>query len=487
MVKKVVTKKLKINNFSMHQSFTDIQETLKSGSSVVDIVNSYLKEIDDKKHLNAFLEVFTDSALAKAKEVDEKLKNNSAGKLAGMVIGLKDNLAYKNHKVSASSKILDGFESIYTATAVQRLLDEDAIIIGRLNCDEFAMGSSNENSAFGNVLNPFDENRVPGGSSGGSAAAVAAGLCTASLGSDTGGSIRQPASFTGVIGYKPTYGMISRYGLLAYASSFDQIGPFTNTVSDAALLTSVMAGKDEYDSTVRQENVAEIPIEKIGDKKLKIGYISECLESKGLDPEIKEKLIDSIEKLKVAGHTVEPVSFPYLAEMVPTYYVLTTAEASSNLARYTGVHFGKLAENVKGVEETYKKSRSEGFGEEVKRRIMLGTFVLSHGYYDAYYTKGQKVRRVIQNKTNELLANFDILLLPTTPTTAFEIDGVKDNIQMYLQDIFTVQANLAGNPAISLPVGKHSNGLPYGLQLIGKHFKEGELLSISDYMMSKLK
>lgn len=471
----------------MHQSFTDIQETLKSGSSVVDIVNSYLKEIDDKKHLNAFLEVFTDSALAKAKEVDEKLKNNSAGKLAGMVIGLKDNLAYKNHKVSASSKILDGFESIYTATAVQRLLDEDAIIIGRLNCDEFAMGSSNENSAFGNVLNPFDENRVPGGSSGGSAAAVAAGLCTASLGSDTGGSIRQPASFTGVIGYKPTYGMISRYGLLAYASSFDQIGPFTNTVSDAALLTSVMAGKDEYDSTVRQENVAEIPIEKIGDKKLKIGYISECLESKGLDPEIKEKLIDSIEKLKVAGHTVEPVSFPYLAEMVPTYYVLTTAEASSNLARYTGVHFGKLAENVKGVEETYKKSRSEGFGEEVKRRIMLGTFVLSHGYYDAYYTKGQKVRRVIQNKTNELLANFDILLLPTTPTTAFEIDGVKDNIQMYLQDIFTVQANLAGNPAISLPVGKHSNGLPYGLQLIGKHFKEGELLSISDYMMSKLK
>lgn len=471
----------------MYHSFSDIQAALQSGSSAVEIVNFYLAQIEEKKHLNAFLEVFSETALAKAKEVDQKLKNKTAGKLAGMVIGIKDNMAYKSHKVSASSKILEGFESIYTATAIQRLIDEDAIIIGRLNCDEFAMGSSNENSAYGNVLNPANEKMVPGGSSGGSAAAVAAGLCTASLGSDTGGSIRQPASFTGIVGFKPTYGMISRYGLLAYASSFDQIGPFTTNVSDAALLTEVMAGKDAYDSTARQEEVNTIPLQKIDGKKLKIGYISDCLQSEGLDTEVAEKLKNSIAKLQDEGHLVEPVSFPYLAEMVPTYYVLTTAEASSNLARYTGVHFGKLAENVKGVEETYKKSRSEGFGTEVKRRIMLGTFVLSHGYYDAYYTKGQKVRRVIQNKTNELLSNYDVLLLPTTPSTAFEIGGVKDNIQMYLQDIFTVQANLAGNPAISLPVGKHSNGLPFGLQLIGKHFKESELLSVSDYMMDVLK
>ena len=471
----------------MYHSFNDINIALQSGSKAEDIVTYYLGKIEDNKHLNAFLEVFTESAIQKAKEVDQKIKNNTAGKLAGMVIGIKDNMAYKNHKVSASSKILEGFESIYTGTAIQRLLDEDAIIIGRLNCDEFAMGSSNENSAFGTVLNPVNNKMVPGGSSGGSAAAVAAGLCTASLGSDTGGSIRQPASFTGVVGYKPTYGMISRYGLLAYASSFDQIGPFTTTVEDAALLTEVMAGKDEFDSTVRQEDVTTIPLVNIQKGNLKIGYISECLESEGLDSEIKEKLHNSISKLQEEGHTVEPVSFPYLSEMVPTYYVLTTAEASSNLARYTGVHFGKIADNVKGVEETYKKSRSEGFGTEVKRRIMLGTFVLSHGYYDAYYTKGQKVRRVIQNKTKDLLKDYDVLLLPTTPSTAFEIGGVKDNIQMYLQDIFTVQANLAGNPAISLPVGKHSNGLPFGLQLIGKHFKESELLSISNYLLSILK
>lgn len=471
----------------MYHSFSDIKKALQTGTKALDIVNHYLEKIEEKKHLNAFLEVFTESAKIKAKEVDQKIENKTAGKLAGMVIGIKDNLAYKNHKVSASSKILDGFESIYTATAIQRLLDEDAIIIGRLNCDEFAMGSSNENSAFGNVLNPVNEKMVPGGSSGGSATATAAGLCTATLGSDTGGSIRQPASFTGVIGYKPTYGMISRYGLLAYASSFDQIGPFTNTVTDAALLTEVMAGKDDFDSTVHQEDVTSIPLKNIEKRSLKIGYIQECLDSKGLDSEIRQKISDSISKLKDEGHIVEPVSFPYLAEMVPTYYVLTTAEASSNLARYTGVHFGKLAENVKGVEETYKKSRSEGFGPEVKRRIMLGTFVLSHGYYDAYYTKGQKVRRVIQNKTNDLLKDYDVLLLPTTPSTAFEIDGVKDNIQMYLQDIFTVQANLAGNPAISLPVGQHSNGLPFGVQLIGKHFQESELLSISDYVMTLLK
>jgi len=467
----------------MYTSFDKIKSAIKNGTSVVDIVNYFINRIEDKKHLNTFLEVFTESAIEKAKEVNTKIQAGNAGRLAGMVIAIKDNMAYKNHKVSASSKILEGFESIYTATSIQRLLDEDAIIIGRLNCDEFAMGSSNENSAFGNVLNSVNEKMVPGGSSGGSAVAVAAGLCTASLGSDTGGSIRQPASFTGVIGYKPTYGTISRYGLLAYASSFDQIGPFTTNVNDAALITDVMSGKDDYDSTAAQVKNHHISVNPIENKKIKIAVLSDCLDNKGLDSEIKTKIESIIIDLKSKGHTVDAVDFPFLNEMVPTYYVLTTAEASSNLSRYTGVHFGKLAENVQGVEDTYKKSRSQGFGEEVKRRIMLGTFVLSHGYYDAYYTKGQKVRRVIQNKTNDILKNYDVILLPTTPSTAFEIDGVKDPIAMYLQDIFTVQANLAGNPAISLPLGQHSNGLPFGIQLIGQHFEESNLLDISDYMM----
>lgn len=470
----------------MYTSFEKVKSAIKNGTSTVDIVNFFLQKIEQQKHLNAYLEVFSESAIAKAKEVDEKIKNGNAGRLAGMVIGIKDNMAFEGHKVSASSKILEGFESIYTATSIQRLIDEDAIIIGRLNCDEFAMGSSNENSAYGNVLNPVNEKMVPGGSSGGSAAAVAAGLCTASLGSDTGGSIRQPASFTGTVGYKPTYGTISRYGLLAYASSFDQIGPFTTNVEDAALLTDVMSGKDEFDSTASQTEKHNIKVESIEGKPLKIAYIKDCLENDGLDAEIKTRLEKLIADLKAKGHTVEAVDFPYLNQMVPTYYVLTTAEASSNLSRYTGVHYGKLAKDVQGVEDTYKKSRSQGFGEEVKRRIMLGTFVLSHGYYDAYYTKGQKVRRVIQDKTNDILKDFDVILLPTTPATAFEIDGVKDPIQMYLQDIFTVQANLAGNPAISLPMGVHSNGLPFGIQLIGKHFEESALLGTSDYLMKEM-
>ncbi|MDB3907392.1 aspartyl/glutamyl-tRNA amidotransferase subunit A, partial [Crocinitomicaceae bacterium] len=282
-----------------------------------------------------------------------------------------------------------GFESLYTGTAVQRLIDEDAIIIGRLNCDEFAMGSSNENSAFGPVRNAINTDKVPGGSSGGSATAVAAGLCTAALGSDTGGSIRQPASFTGTVGFKPSYGRISRYGLIAYASSFDQIGPFTNSIEDAALLTEIMAGQDDFDATASTETVDDYTsFDNSGPKK--IAVIKECLESEGIDPEIKAAIEQQIENLKQDGHTVEYVSFPYLDYMVPAYYVLTTAEASSNLSRFDGVHYGYRSEVAKGVEETYKKSRSEGFGPEVKRRIMAGTFVLSAGYYDAYYTKGQK-------------------------------------------------------------------------------------------------
>ncbi len=462
----------------MLRTYADVRKALSSGDTVMGILEGYLSEIEANKDLNAFLEVFEESAKEKAALVDEKIKNGTAGRLAGMVIGLKDNLCYKGHVVSASSKILEGFESLFTGTAVERLLNEDAIIIGRLNCDEFAMGSSNENSAFGPVLNAVDRKMVPGGSSGGSATAVAAGLCTATLGSDTGGSIRQPASFTGTYGLKPTYGRISRHGLIAYASSFDQIGPFTNDIDDAALLLEIMSGEDEFDSTVSSK-----PVEKYGEvsemKNQRVAIIKEGYEMEGNDPEIKSAMDKVIEGLKEQGHEVDLVSFPYLDYMVPTYYVLTTAEASSNLSRFDGVHYGHRSETAKGVEETYKKSRSEGFGPEVQRRIMAGTFVLSHGYYDAYYTKGQKVRRVIQNKTKEIFDNYDMIVLPTTPTTAFELDAVSDPIAMYLQDIYTVHANLSGNPAISLPMGEHSNGLPFGIQVIGDFFKEKEMLNFS--------
>ena len=465
----------------MYKNFAEVKSALASGVTLLDVVEVYLQRIEENKDLNAFLEVFTETVRENAKRVDEKLKNGTAGKLAGLVVGIKDNICYQGHKVSASSKILEGFESLYTATALERLLAEDAIVIGRLNCDEFAMGSSNENSAFGPVRNPINRNTVPGGSSGGSAAAVAANLCTVALGSDTGGSIRQPAAFTGTFGIKPTYGRISRYGLIAYASSFDQIGVFANTLQDTALVTEVMAGKDAMDSTSSSREVGSY-VPEFKDSKKRIAYIQEAFETEGIHPEVRARVEAIIEKLKQEGHTVEPVSFPYLDYMVPTYYVLSTAEASSNLSRFDGVHYGYRSQNAVGVEATYKKSRSEGFGPEVKRRIMAGTFVLSHGYYDAYYTKGQKVRRVLQNKTKEIFENFDFVLTPTTPSTAFELNAVKDPIQMYLQDIFTVHANLTGNPAISLPYGETSEKMPFGIQLMAPPFEEKELFDFSAYL-----
>jgi aspartyl-tRNA(Asn)/glutamyl-tRNA(Gln) amidotransferase subunit A len=465
----------------MYNSFAEVKSALASGASVFDLVETSISRIHAHAELNAFLEVFEESAREQARKVDQKIAAGTQGRLSGMIIGLKDNLCYKGHKVSASSKILHGFESLFTGTAVQRLLDEDAIIIGRLNCDEFAMGSSNENSAYGPVRNPINTSKVPGGSSGGSAAAVAAGLCTAALGSDTGGSIRQPASFTGTVGLKPSYGRISRHGLIAYASSFDQIGPITTTVEDAALLLEIMSGKDEFDSTVSSRPVEEYTQLSAPAKK-RIAVIKETLEMEGMDKEIEASVRGLIQTLKAEGHEVEEVSFPYLDYMVPTYYVLTTAEASSNLSRFDGVHFGHRSAVAQGVEATYKKSRTEGFGPEVKRRIMTGTFVLSHGYYDAYYTKGQKVRRVLRDKTNEIFQSYDLVLMPTTPATAFELNAVKDPIQMYLQDIFTVHANLTGNPAISIPFGKHSDGMPFGVQVMATHFAEKELLEFSAYL-----
>ena len=464
-------------------SYTQINDALKSKkTSVVQIVAHYLQNIERKKHLNAFLEVWADEALAKAQLIDEKIANGTAGKVAGMVIGIKDNICYKNHKVSASSKILDNFTSLYTATALERLLNEDVIVIGRLNCDEFAMGASNENSAFGTVLNDFDNTKVSGGSSGGSAVSVQANLCHAALGSDTGGSIRQPAAFTGNFGFKPTYGLISRWGLIAYASSFDIIGTIAKSVEDTRLLLSVMAGMDENDATSIQEPSSDFNYE-LQNKKYKIAYIQETIDMEGVQPEVKEATFKLIEKLKNDGHTVEPISFPELNYVIPIYYTLTTAEASSNLARFAGMHYGLRSKNAVDLETTIRKSRTEGFGPEVKRRIMLGTFVLSAGYYDAYYTKAQKVRRLVANKTQEIFNQFDFILSPTTPTTAFKI-GEKSNdpIQMYLADIFTVHANIVGIPAISFPYGADNEKMPIGLQLMANNKEDAKLLAMVDYI-----
>lgn len=465
-------------------SFDEIKISLeKRETNCRAIVNHYLQNIKTKAHLNAFVEVYEQSALEQADLVDQKISEGKAGKLAGMVIGIKDVLCYSGHEANASSKILKGFESQFTTTAIKRLIDEDAIIIGRLNCDEFGMGSSNENSAHGKVLNAFDESRVPGGSSGGSAVAVQANLCTASLGTDTGGSVRQPAAFTGVVGMKPTYSRISRWGLIAYASSFDTVGTFTKNVQDAALLLEIMAGHDEFDSTSSRKPV--LPFSELlhFEKKAKVAYLKETLESTALQTEIKANTLAVLEKLKNEGHQVREVEFPLLDYILPTYYILTTAEASSNLSRFDGVKYGYRSPNAHNLESMYKLTRSEGFGEEVKRRIMLGTFVLSASYYDAYFTKAQKVRRLIKDFTENLLNDFDYIIMPTTPSTAFKFGEHSDDpVAMYLEDLFTVQASVSGVPSISIPNGKDSEGMPIGLQVISNSFKEAELFAFSNYL-----
>ncbi len=460
-------------------SLKEVQIELSSKSiTLKNVVSHYLQNIEARRNLNAFLEVWGDEALVQAEEIQQKIDNGTAGKLAGMVIAIKDNICYKNHKVSASSKILEGFESLYSATVVERILAEDAIIIGRLNCDEFAMGSSNETSHYGPVKNPLNENCVPGGSSGGASAAVAADFCLAALGSDTGGSIRQPASFTGIVGMKPTYGAVSRYGLIAYASSFDQIGPMTKCVEDAELLLKVIGGPDAYDSTTLLE---ALPTAASRENKPKIAFLKEAVESPAVHPEIRERINSILEKLKSEGYIVEPISFPYLDYMVPAYYVLTTAEASSNLARFDGINYGYRSKEAKGIDDTYRKSRTEGFGREVKRRILLGSFVLSSGYIDAYYGTGQRVRRVLQEKTKAIFDQYDFLLSPTCTDVAFEFGAKsKDPISMYMQDIFTVHANLTGNPAISIPCGKESStGLPFGIQVTARHKEDNDLFAFS--------
>lgn len=471
--------------------FTNINEyqaaLLAGEQTCAQAVQFYLDQIAQHQDLNAYLEVFAEEALQRAKVLDEQSsKKQLVGKLHGVIVGIKDVLCYKDHHVSAASKILENYTAVYSATAIEKLLAEGAIIIGRQNCDEFAMGSSNENSAYGPVKNALNTSLVPGGSSGGSAVAVQANLCMVSLGSDTGGSVRQPADFCGVVGLKPSYGMISRYGLIAYASSFDQIGIFSKTIDDAALVLEVIAGADNFDSTVSDKAVPAFTKELASTNcPKKIAYFKETLEHPGLDPEIKKQTLAFLASLQSQGYIVEAVDFSLLSYLVPTYYVLTTAEASSNLSRFDGIRFGhRTSKSLDDLTELYKLSRTEGFGEEVQRRILLGTFVLSAGYFDAYFTKAQQVRQQLVNLTNKVFNNYDLLVSPTVPSTAFKIgDHQQSATEMFLADIYTVYANLVGIPAISIPLFKHSNGMPFGLQVMSQSFNETALLQFSKQMM----
>jgi aspartyl-tRNA(Asn)/glutamyl-tRNA(Gln) amidotransferase subunit A len=463
------------------------QSLIQEQTSCIESVKHYLEKIKAVWHLNAFVHVFADEALQQAARLDKNRQSGKPpGKLHGVIVALKDVICYKDHPVTAASGILKNFTSLYSATVVENLLQEEAIIIGTCNCDEFAMGSTNENSVYGKVFNALDETRVPGGSSGGSAVAVQAGLCMVSLGSDTGGSVRQPADFCGIVGLKPTYGRVSRYGLIAYASSFDQIGIFGKNVEDISLVLEVISGADEFDSTVSHKPVAAYSsLVSTTDKKFRFAYFIETLEHPSLDREIAASIKNLIQKLKEDGHQVEGLNFEYLDYIVPAYYILTTAEASSNLARYDGVRYGyRSKQPANDLTEFYKHNRSEGFGKEVKRRIMLGTFVLSTGYYDAYFTKAQKVRRKLVEKTELIFKGFDFIMMPTSPSVAFKI-GEKsgDPIAMYLADIYTVFANLTGIPGLSIPLFKHSNGMPFGLQLMAKRFDELSLLQASKQLL----
>jgi aspartyl-tRNA(Asn)/glutamyl-tRNA(Gln) amidotransferase subunit A len=442
----------------------------------------YTENIKNKLALNAYVHTYEDEALQKAIALDKQRKENPTvpiKKLHGVVISIKDVICYDKHPTTAASQMLHNYQSIYNATAVQKLLDEDAIIIGHNNCDEFAMGSGSENSFYGTIKNASNISKVPGGSSGGSAVAVQAEMSMVSLGSDTGGSVRQPADFCGIVGLKPSYGRISRHGLIAYASSFDQIGILSKNVQDAALVLEVIAGKDEFDTTLLDEVFQN---SKFLASPKKIVYIKEAIENPLLDKEIKNAFFEKIEKLKKEGHQITAIDFPLLQYVVPTYYVLTTAEASSNLNRYDGVKFGyRTTKPYKDLTEFYKLNRSEGFGKEVQKRIMLGTFVLSSGYYDAYFTKAQQVRFLLKQAVENVFEENDFILMPTAPTTAPNIgDNNKDPIAAYLADVYTGLVNLAGIPAITIPYKMHSNGMPFGLQLLAATSNENALLNFAE-------
>jgi len=461
--------------------FTKVRQKIKDREiTCVEITESYLKNIEKRSDLNAFITVIADQALDRAAQIDEKISAGKAGELAGFVLGIKDLIVMRNAPTTCGSRILSNFVSPYDAAVIEKLAACDAIFIGKTNMDEFAMGSSSESSFFGPVKNPHDPERVAGGSSGGSAAAVAGDLCMAALGSDTGGSIRQPASFCGVVGLKPTYGRVSRYGLVAYASSLDQIGPICKSVSDAALLMNGIAGYDERDSTsanLPTENYTEFLNRDV--RGLKIGLPREYF-SEGLDPVVEKPVRQQIDILQAAGAEIVSVSLPHTEYAIAAYYIIATAEASSNLARFDGARYGVRAEKISDLEQLYVDSRTSGFGEEVKRRIMLGTYVLSSGYYDAYYRKAQKVRTLIKQDFDQAFTQVDCLLTPVAPTTAFRLnEKMQDPLKMYLSDVYTVSLNLAGLPGLSIPCGVDDSGLPVGVQLVGKSFAEGDLLRVA--------
>lgn len=431
------------------------------------------------ERLNAFLTINREDALRRAAEIDAEIKDAIKRRpLAGIPVAIKDNMCTAGLRTTCGSRILSNYIPPYTATAVAKIVEAGAIIVGKTNCDEFAMGSSNENSAFGPVRNPVNEEYVPGGSSGGSAVAVAAGLVPVSLGSDTGGSIRLPASFCGIVGLKPTYGRVSRYGLVAYASSLDQIGPFGRNVRDVARMLQIISGRDRYDSTSANIAVPDYLSALTGKiKGLRLGVASEYF-AEGLDAEVREKVWAAIKKLEECGAEIVEVNLPHTRYAIATYYIIATAEASSNLARYDGVRYGFRAEEARTLAEMYRRTRDEGFGAEVKRRIMLGTFALSSGYYDAYYEKAMRVRALLVQDFAEAFRKCEVIATPTSPTPPFKLGEKTENpLAMYLSDIYTVTINLAGLPAVSLPCGSSSKGLPIGLQLIGSHFDEARLLN----------
>jgi aspartyl-tRNA(Asn)/glutamyl-tRNA(Gln) amidotransferase subunit A len=456
-------------------------------SAATQAAQSCFARIDaDDPTIHAWLSLNRDAALQTAAAIDAAAaQGESLPALAGVPIGIKDVLTQAGQPATAGSKILEGYQPPYTATAVRRLADAGAVLLGKLNCDEFAMGSSNENSAYGPVRNPHATDRVPGGSSGGSAAAVAAGMAVATLGTDTGGSIRQPASFCGVVGVLPTYGRVSRYGLIAFASSLDRIGPFASNVRDAAAVLQVIAGHDPLDATSSTAPVPDYSASiDAGVKGLRLGVPAEYF-AEGLDPEVRRPIEATIEQLRAAGAEIKPISLPHTRYAVPTYYVIATAEASANLARFDGVRYGYRAPNASTLSAMYRQSREGGFGPEVKRRILLGTYVLSAGYYDAYYRKAQQVRRLL---TNDFLAAFsevDAILTLTAPTPAFKLgEKVDDPMSMYLADIYTVTASLAGICGISVPCGKSSDDLPIGMQILGKHFDESTIFRVAQTVES---
>ena len=468
---------MNITELTVHE----LQEKIKNKElTVTEITNAYIDRINEKeKDVNAFITLLTDDASKKAKEIEEKINNGEIkSDLAGIPIGIKDNICTKGVRTTCASKMLENFISPYNATIAQKLDDAGLINLGKMNMDEFAMGSSTENSAFAKTKNPWDLNTVPGGSSGGSAAAVAADLVPWALGSDTGGSIRQPASLCGVVGLKPTYGLVSRYGLVAFASSFDQIGPITKDVKDCAILLNLLAGHDEKDTTsVDMPKIDYVSKLNNNVKGLKIGVPKEFM-GEGINEEVKSAFKKSIEKYKELGAEIVEFSLDIAKYCLAAYYIIACAEASSNLGRFDGIRYGYRTKNYDNLEELFVNSRSEGFGPEVKRRIILGTYVLSSGYYDAYYKKAQKVRTLIKNEFDKAFEKFDVILTPTSPTVAFE-SGTKSNnpLEMYLADICTVSINVAGIPAISIPCGVDSNGMPIGMQLIGNRFSESTILN----------